>query len=43
MTGDSIEKKIVDEITKVSKLSPQNNSETNEEILKKRYISPEKK
>ena len=43
MTGDSIEKKIVDEITKVSKFSPQNNSETNEEILRKRYISPEKK
>ena len=30
------------EITRVSKNSPQNNSETNEEeILRERYISPE--
>ena len=29
-TGDSIGNKIVDKITRVSKNSPQNNSETNE-------------
>ena len=42
MTGDLIGNKIVDRITKVSKTSPQNNSETQTEILKKkRYVSPE--
>ena len=42
MTGDLIGNKIVDRITKVSKTSPQNNSETQTEILKKkRYESPE--
>ena len=34
--------KIADKITRVSRTSPKNNSETNEEeILRKRYISPE--
>ena len=43
-TGDLIRNKIADRITKVSKTSPQNNSETNEEeILRERYISPEQK
>ena len=33
--------KIADKITRVSKTSPKNNSETNEEkILRERYISP---
>ena len=43
VTGDLIGNKIVDRITKVSKTSPQNNSETQTEILKKkkRYVSPE--
>ena len=37
-------KKIADKITRVSITTPQNNSETNwEEILRERYISPEKK
>ena len=45
-TGDLIDNKITDRITKVSKRSPQINSEiiTNEhdrEIPKERYISPE--
>ena len=41
-TVDLIGNKIVDRITKLSKTSPQNNSETNEkEILRERYISPE--
>ena len=34
-TGDLIGNKIADRITKVGKTSPQNNSETNGEILKK--------
>ena len=43
-TGDLLGNKIADKITKVSKTSPQNNSETNEEeILKERYISPQKR
>ena len=42
-TGDLIENKIGGKITSVSKTSPENKSETNEEILRKRYISPEKK
>ena len=39
-TGDLIGNKIAGRITKVSKTSPQNNSETNEEILREIYISP---
>ena len=38
-TGDLIGNKIADSITKVSKTSLQNNSETNEGILEERYIS----
>ena len=35
--------KIADKITRVSKTSPKNNSETNvEEILRERYISPDR-
>ena len=42
VTGDLIGKKFVDKVAKVSKTSVKNNSETNEEeILRKRYISPE--
>ena len=49
-TGDLINNKIVDRITKVSRSSPQNNSVINEEekigldrvIHRGRYISPEK-
>ena len=34
---------IADKITRVSKTSPKNNSETNvEEILRERYISPDR-
>ena len=40
--GYLIGNKIANKVTRVSKTSPQNNSETNEEeILKGRYISPE--
>ena len=40
---DLIGNKIADKITRVSKTSPQNNSEIKEEeILRERYISPEK-
>ena len=43
-TGDLIRNKIADKITIVSKISPQNNSKKNkEEILRERYISPEKR
>ena len=43
-TGDLIRKKIADRITKVSKTSSQNNSETNkEEILRERYLSLEQR
>ena len=38
--GDLIGNKIADRITEVWKTSPQNNSETNEEILRERYIYP---
>ena len=39
-TGDIIGNKNADRITKVSKTSPQNNSETNEvETLRERYTS----
>ena len=41
-TGDLIGNKIADKITRVSKTSPKNNLETNEEeIPRERYISPE--
>ena len=44
VTGDLIENKIADRITKVSKTLQQNNSATNEEkISKERYISPEQR
>ena len=37
-----IRNKIADKITRGSKTSPQNNSETNgEEMLREKYISPE--
>ena len=40
-TGDLICNKFADRITKVSKTSPNNNSETNEEeILRERFIPP---
>ena len=47
-TGDLVGNKIVDRITKVSKTSQQNNSETianehNKKIPKERYISPEER
>ena len=43
-SGDLIGNKVADRIIKVSKTSPQNNSETNEaEILKERSISPEQR
>ena len=41
--GDLISNKIANNIRKVSKSSPQNNSERETEILKERYISPEKR
>ena len=38
-TGDLIEKKITDKVSSVSKTSPKNNSETNEEeLLREKYI-----
>ena len=41
-TGDLIRNEIADKITRVSKTSPQNNSETNEEkTLREKYISPD--
>ena len=40
-TDDLIGNKIADKITRSSKASPQSNSETNEEILREKYISPE--
>ena len=40
-TGDLIGNKIADKFTRVSKSSPQNNLETNEEMLEGKYISPE--
>ena len=43
-TDDLIGNKIADRIIKVSKISPQNNSETNEEeILRERYIFSEQR
>ena len=45
-TGNLIVNKIANEISKVSRNSPQNNSETVEietEIPKERYVSPEKR
>ena len=38
-SGGLIGKKIADKITRVSKTSPQNNSETYNEIFMERYIS----
>ena len=43
VTGDSIANKIADKITKVSKSSPQNDSESETEIPKESHISPEEK
>ena len=41
-TSDFAGNKIADKITKVSKVLPKNNSETNEkEILRERFIPPE--
>ena len=41
-TADVIGNKIADKITRVSKTSLQNNSETNEEkMLREKYVSPE--
>ena len=47
-TGDLIDNKIADKITKISKTSQQNNSETatnehDKEIPKERYISPKER
>ena len=52
-TGDLIGNKIVDKVTKVSRTSPQNSSETvtnetenirlDRDIPKERYMSPEKR
>ena len=43
-TGDLMGNEIGDKITRISKISSQNNSEANEEeILKKRYISSEQR
>ena len=39
VTGDLIRNKIADKITRVSKTSPKNYSETNKEILGERYVS----
>ena len=39
-TNDLNENKIADKITRASKPSPQNNLETNEEILSENFISP---
>ena len=40
-TGDLIGNKIADKITRSSKTSPKSNLETNEEILREKYISSE--
>ena len=40
-TGDLIENKIADRITRSSKTSPQDNLEMDEEILKEKNIFPE--
>ena len=40
VTGDLIGNKIADKITRASKPSPQNNLETNEEVLSENFISP---
>ena len=39
--GDLIGSKIADKVPKVLKTFPQNNLETDEEILREKYISPE--
>ena len=40
-TSDLIGNKIAGKITRVSKTSPKNNSETNEEVIREKYISQE--
>ena len=40
-TGDLIGNKVANIITRSQKASPWNNLETNEEILKEKYTSPE--
>ena len=41
-TGDVCENEIADKVTRASKISPKNNSETNEEeILRERFLPPE--
>ena len=40
-TADLIRNKIADKITRVYKSSPKHNSETIEEILREKYISPQ--
>ena len=40
-TGDLSGNKITNKITRSSKNSPQNSLETNEEVLKEKYVSPE--
>ena len=40
---DLIDNKIADKFANVSKTSPQNNSVTNEEVLRERYISLEER
>ena len=40
-TGDIIGNKVANIITRSQKASPWNNLETNEEILKEKYTSPE--
>ena len=43
-TGNLVRNKVVDKITRVRKTSPEKNSETNEEeILRERFIPPERR
>ena len=42
-TSDLIGNKIADKFTRSSKISPQNYSKTNREILREKYIFPELK
>ena len=39
--GDLIGNKVTDKIIRLSKAAPQNNLETNEEMLREKHISPE--
>ena len=41
-SGNFIGNKIADKITKASKSSPQNNSGSKTDLIKERYISPQK-